>query len=316
MDPIAIVVVVLVVVLVIAAGLSLLTVRSQTTRIDERLERVTYQNRVIVRGTALDEELSKGINERVVLPWLRRMHGYLVGMTPANVMETTRQRIDRAGNPPGLKVATFLPVWYVGILVGVVGFVLIMMLWSQAPLLNRVLFGGIVLVLGVVGPNYWLDGKIKARQHKIRRTLPDIIDLLVVSTEAGTGLDGALSVVIKRKGGALPEEFDRLLTEVRLGKSRQRAWEDMGNRVDVQDLSMLISALRQAEQLGVSIANTLRTQADALRTRRSIQVRQIAATLSLRMLFPLIFCILPSLFVVVLGPGFLSISGGLGAVFG
>jgi len=286
---------------------------SRAVRVSERLDAVQRQSRIVVRGTRLDSELSKSLFERVVLPQIKRFRDRLVGMAPAEMIQAARQRLDRAGNPPNLTVATFLAMKLFALMGGVLGAMLVGLLWHGA-LFPRLLMAGCVLAIGLLGPDYLVEGKIRQRQAAIRKSLPDIIDLLVVSTEAGTGLDGALAVVIKRKRGPLPDEFARLLTEVRLGKSRQQAWADLGERTGVQDLQMLIAALRQAEQLGVSIANTLRTQADSLRTRRSMQIRQVAATLSVKMLFPLIFCILPALFIVVLGPGLMSLSSGFAAL--
>lgn len=286
---------------------------SRTVRVGERLQAVQQQSRVVVRGTALDSALNQSLFERVLAPHLRAARDQIVGLAPSEMLQTIRKRLDRAGNPPQLTVATVLAMKFVALMAGVLGALLVMLL-SNSGLGLRLVMVACLLAIGLLGPDYFLEGKIRTRQSIIRKTLPDIIDLLVVSTEAGTGLDGALSVVIRRKHGPLSDEFSRLLTEVRLGKARQEAWADMGERVGVQDLLMLIAALRQAEQLGVSIANTLRAQADALRTRRSMQVREVAATLSVKMLFPLIFCILPALFIVVLGPGLMALSGGFAAL--
>jgi len=290
-----------------------LVAESQNVRVGERLHAVQKQSRVIVRGTTLDSELSKSLFQRMVVPSIASLRQRLLDLAPSQMVASVRERLDRAGNPSYLTVPTFITLKVICALGGVLGFFLVGLL-LEGTLLMRLGIAGCVLAAGVMGVDYLLEGKIRTRQNKIRKSLPDIIDLLVVSTEAGTGLDGALAVVLKRKHGPLPDEFDRLLTEVRLGKSRQQAWQDMGERVGLTDLQMLIAALRQAEQLGVSIANTLRTQADALRTRRSIQIRRVAATLAVKMLFPLIFCILPAMFVVVLGPGLMSISGGFEAL--
>jgi tight adherence protein C len=282
---------------------------SRTVRVGERLQAVQQQSRVVVRGTTLESTLNQSLFERVVAPQLRALRDQIVVLAPSEMLQTTRKRLDRAGNPPQLTVASLVAMKFFALMAGMLGALLVALL-GPGSLGLRLVMSGCLLAIGLLGPDYLLEGKIRTRQSAIRKSLPDIIDLLVVSTEAGTGLDGALSVVIKRKRGPLPDEFSRLLTEVRLGKARQEAWADMGERVGVQDLLMLIAALRQAEQLGVSIANTLRAQADALRTRRSMQIRQVAATLSVKMLFPLIFCILPALFIVVLGPGLMSLSGG------
>ena len=286
---------------------------SRTVRVGERLQEVQQQSRVVVHGTSLHADLNKSLFERVLTPQLQKVREKLVGMAPSQMLQTTRARLDRAGNPPNLTVASFVAMRFFCMMGGALGAILAGLLLHGTPLL-KIGMAGCILAVGMMGPDYIIEGKIRTRQAAIKKSLADIIDLLVVSTEAGTGLDGALTVVIKRKRGPLPEEFTRLLTEVRLGKARQQAWQDMGERVGIQDLLMLIAALRQAEQLGVSIANTLRTQSDSLRTKRSMAIRTMAATMSVKMLFPLIFCILPALFVVVLGPGLMSVSAGFGAL--
>ena len=286
---------------------------SRVVRVGERLQEVQQQSRVVVRGTRLDAALNKSLFDRVLAPQLQGARDHVVALAPSEMLQSTRRKLDRAGNPPKLTVASFVAMKFFCMMGGALGAVLVGLL-VHGTLMLRLGGAGCVLLLGMMGPDYLLEGKTRQRQATIRKALPDIIDLLVVSTEAGAGLDGALAVVIKRKHGPLPDEFRRLLTEVRLGKSRQTAWQDLGERVGVQDLLMLIAALRQAEQLGVSIANTLRTQSDALRTRRSIQIRQAAATLSIKMLFPLIFCILPALFVVVLGPAVMTLSTGFASM--
>ncbi|HEY3396537.1 MAG TPA: type II secretion system F family protein [Armatimonadota bacterium] len=303
--------------LLVFAALAVLVVglvgESRAVRVGERLQAVQQQSRIIVRGTSLDSALSKSFFDRVVMPQFSKLRERIMGLAPSEMVQTTRRRLDRAGNPPGLPVATFISMRFFSMMAGTLGALLLGMLWNGG-LLVRLTLALCIMAVGFIGPDYLVEGKIRTRQATIRKSLPDLIDLLVVSTEAGSGLDGALSVVIKRKRGPLPDEFRRLLTEVRLGKARQDAWADLGDRVGIQDLQMMIAALRQAEQLGVSIANTLRTQADALRTRRSMAIRQAAATLSVKMLFPLIFCILPALFIVVLGPGLMSLATGFSSI--
>lgn len=293
----------------LAAALVAVLGESRAVRVGERLHDVQQHGRFVVRGTALEQELSKSFTQRVIAPLFRAAGARAASLAPDELVDSTRRRLDRAGNPEYVTVPVFILLKFVFALLGVFGGLLVILAWS-GPITTRAIMALACVAVGMLAPDYWLDGRIRARQTVIRKSLPDIIDLLVVSAEAGTGLDGALGVVIKRKHGPLPEEFHRLLTEVRLGKSRQDAWADMGTRVGLHDLEMLIAALRQAEQLGVSIANTLRTQAEALRTRRSMQVRQLAATLSVKMLFPLIFCILPAMFIVVLGPGVMAMVGG------
>ncbi len=283
---------------------------SHAVRISERVDEVQQRTRVVVEGTQLDTELSKSIGQRLILPGLQRVRDQVMQLAPSQAVAAARDKLDRAGSPAGLTVGSFLTLRFIVFIAGLIGAGALYMLWPTPMLLHRVLGSSLLVLLGVLGPDYYLDLKIKGRQYAIRKSLPDAIDLLVVSAEAGTGLDGALTVVIKRKEGPLVDEFSRVLAEMRLGKGRQQAWEDMANRVDLDELRMLVAALRQAEQLGVSIAKTLRSQADSLRTQRSLRVRQIAASLSIKMLFPLIFFILPALFITVLGPGLMSVMSG------
>ncbi len=279
---------------------------SQAVRVAERIERVQH-SQAVVRGTMLGDALQKSLWERIVTPFLNKMRQRIVEITPEGMVRSAQQKLERAGNAPHLSLSSFLVTRVVAMVGGIAAAIWIAMTWDLSPM-AKLAVCLIVVLIGMLGPDTVLDGKIKARQTAIQKSLPDIIDLLVVSTEAGAGLDGALATVVERKKGPLVEEFERLLTEIRLGKSRAEAWSDMAERVDIADLNMLVASLQQAEQLGVSIANTLRTQAQALRKRRSMAVRQVAATLGLKMLFPLIFCILPAMFVVVLGPGLMSLS--------
>ncbi len=296
----------------IAALVVVFVGESRAVRVQERVEAVG-QNYIVRQGTSLDGELSKSIYQRLIAPALSRLRDQVMGLMPSQAIAATRHKIDQAGSPRYLRVSTFLTIKVASAAVGVVGFLALVLMWP-GPLLPKVVMAGGVLAIGALAPDYFITGMIRNRQNQIRKALPDIIDLLVVSAEAGTGLDGALAVVTKRKDGPLPDEFSRVLTEMRLGKARQQAWADMADRVDLMEMRMLVAALRQAEQLGVSIANTLRTQSDSLRNRRSIRIRQLAATLSVKMLFPLIFCILPALFIVVLGPALMSITGAMESI--
>ncbi len=290
----------------IALLVAVFATQSSAVRITERVEKV-QQATVVVRGTQLDTELSKSLTDRLIRPALHRLRDRVLQLAPSQAVSAARVKLDRAGSSASLNVSSFLALRFLSFVLGFAAAVAVFLLW-HGPALQKAVGAGFLILLGALGPDYSLDAKIKARQNTIRKSLPDIIDLLVVSAEAGTGLDGALAVVTKRKEGPLVDEFRRVLTEMRLGKGRQQGWEDLAERVALDELRMLVAALRQAEQLGVSIAKTLRSQADSLRTQRSLRVRQIAASLSIKMLFPLIFCILPALFIAVLGPALMTLS--------
>jgi len=279
--------------------------RSQATAVEERVTAVARRRSRI--GEALRHELSMPLRERLLAPWMRQLGGTLSGGSPGGARERIRLQLDRAGYPYGLTTETFMGLRGLALLVGGGLGAWGALMWHAAPL-ARV---GVVL-LGVVAgtflPQYLLEQYIRKRQQAIRKSLPDIMDLLVVCTEAGVGLDTALQEVIRRRQGPLVYEFNRLLSEVRMGKSRAQAWQDLAERTGVQEVRMLVTALLQAEQLGVSIAKTLRTQANALRNRRSQRIRVIAAGLAVKMLFPLVFSIFPAVFTVVLGPAVVSIA--------
>jgi tight adherence protein C len=168
--------------------------------------------------------------------------------------------------------------------------------------------GGILLaLLGAFMPDLWLQGRLKQRQQRIRKTLSDALDLLVVSVEAGTGFDGALRHVKERFPGPMSEEFDRVLQEMRLGKPRTDALRDMAARTGVEDVSVFVSAVCQADQLGVGMAQMLRAQSQSLRGRRIMQIKETAQKLPVKLLFPLVFCIFPAIFVAIVGPGLIRI---------
>jgi len=256
----------------------------------------------------LMEELALPFHLRVLAPVLQKALRSIGTLAPAEAIENARIELERAGSPGGLSAHSFIALRMFSVVAGVFAG-----LWLfRSPALEGSTFqmpiAGFALLAGVLGPQYLLQKNIEARHAQIRKALPDIIDLLVVSVEAGAGLDGALAEVCRRKEGPLPDEFARLLGEIRVGKTRKQAWQDMAERVAEDNLSALVAALAQAEELGVSIAKALRTQSDSLRTRRSLQIREIAAALPVKLLFPLIFFIFPALFVILLGPGLLSMT--------
>ena len=161
------------------------------------------------------------------------------------------------------------------------------------------------LGVGYLGPDFWLGRQIKARQKKIRLGLPDVLDLLVICVEAGLGLDQATARAAKELSKAQPAVADELsivALEQRAGRARSDAWKHMAERTDVDTVRNLVSMLVQAEQFGTSIAKTLRTHSDTLRTQRIQQGEEMAAKTTIKLIFPLVFFIFPCLFLVVLGP--------------
>ncbi len=164
---------------------------------------------------------------------------------------------------------------------------------------------GIGLVVGIFGfilPNIWLDRKIKDRLKEIMKSLPDAIDLLTISVESGLGFDPALQRVAEKWDNALTREFARVLSEMRIGKTKREALREMAQRCDEDGLTTFVSSVVQADTLGVPITQVLRIQSEAMRVRRRQKAEELAAKAPLKMLFPMIFLIFPALYVVILGP--------------
>ncbi|HEY1985211.1 MAG TPA: type II secretion system F family protein [Terracidiphilus sp.] len=215
-------------------------------------------------------------------------------------VSVVRQRLIRAGfrNDSAVKMFYGLKV-LVPLLLAILAFAT--GLADQNPFMVYTM----VLALGFLGPDFWLGRRIKARQKKIRRGLPDVLDLLIICIEAGLSLDMATSRTSAELMRAQPDLCDELgivVLEQRAGRPRQDAWRNLAERTDVDSLRSLVSILIQAEQFGTSIAKTLRIQADTLRTQRVQMVEEQAAKTSTKLVFPLVLFIFPSLFLVVLGP--------------
>lgn len=287
--------------------------RSRETVSAQRLDTAMRAGGLILSGTGLDESLSQSWYRRLAAPAFSRAMAALVTVASPRVVAVTQERMERAGKTSGGATTGFLLTKGALALVGVGG-VGGVVFYYEGPWTYAAVIGIAILAATTLVPEAIVNVIITQRQAQVRKSLPDVIDLLAVSAEAGTGLDGALSAVLRRKPGPLADEFGRLLFEMRLGKSRHEAWADMAKRVGLPELQSFVATLEQADQMGVSIANTLRAQSDAMRLKQSLMIRQQAATLALKMVFPLVFCILPALFVVVLGPGLMAIRSALGVM--
>jgi tight adherence protein C len=266
-----------------------------------------------VQARNLEEmELQLPFSERTLRPLvgrLSRMGGRLGSASSTDVAE---KRLAMAGNPGDLRVTDWMGVKIlVGTATGAIMFLLFGLL--VAGLMAGVFLGMLGFGIGFLLPEFWLGGKIKARQKIILKMIPDTLDLLTISVRAGLGFDAALAKVVEKLPGPLTDEFRRALAEVRVGKARRDALRDMVPRTNVAPLSAFIGAIIQAEQLGVSISKVLQVQSDQLRIERRQRAEEMAAKAPIKMLFPLVGCIFPSLFIVILGPAMLSIISVMGS---
>jgi tight adherence protein C len=261
-------------------------------------------------------ELQAPVFERTIRPLMGRLSGSVARVTSTSFSESTEKRLALAGNPGDLRVADWLGVKAIGVIVGVaIGFLLFVFpgLIKMPIGINFIMViagGGI----GFMAPEFWLGGRIKKRQKAILLAIPDALDLLTISVRAGLGFDGALGKVVEKLKGPLPDEFRRALAEIRVGKARRDALRDIVPRTEVPALTNFIGAVIQAEQLGVSISKVLQVQSEQLRIERRQRAEEMAAKAPIKMLFPLVGCIFPSLFIVILGPALILIMTGLSGV--
>ena len=258
-------------------------------------------------------ELQQPFAERTLRPLVGRLSRAGGRLSSASSASTSEKRLALAGNPGDLRLTDWMGVkMLVGIGTAAVLFLLFGVL--SGGLVQGAFVGVVGFFIGYLLPEFWLGRKIKARQKVILKMIPDTLDLLTISVRAGLGFDAALAKVVEKIPGPLSDEFRRALAEVRVGKARRDALRDMVPRTNVQPLSNFIGAIIQAEQLGVSISKVLQVQSEQLRIERRQRAEEMAAKAPIKMLFPLVGCIFPSLFVVILGPAIISLVKNLAIV--
>jgi tight adherence protein C len=290
-------------IILIFIGLSLPTPPSPE---QQRLQ--TYGTRP---RTLTEMEMSMPFSERVVLPLLRQVASILTRLRPQRNIEAMKHQLELAGNPNNWTPADFLGVRGIAAIVTLVlAFVFTIVLNTPVP--QNLLFWVVGLVLGFYLPVLWLRSKIRTRQHEIQKALPDALDMLCISVEAGLGFDAAMAKVIEKWDNELSRTFARASAEIRLGKLRRDALRDMANRCDVPDLSNFIAAVIQADQLGVSIAKVLRIQSEQMRVKRRQRAEELANQAPVKMVIPLVFLVFPSILIVLLGPAVLQFTTGGG----
>jgi tight adherence protein C len=252
-------------------------------------------------------ELQQPFIERTLRPLAARMSGSVSRVTSSSFSERTGKRLALAGNPGDLGVTDWLGIKAIGAIVGGILFFLIFTFMLGMGFLGGALMGLLGVIVGYIAPEFWLGRKVKARQKAILLMIPDTLDLLTISVRAGLGFDAALGRVVDKLKGPLSDEFRRALAEVRVGKARRDALRDIVPRTEVTPLTNFIGAIIQAEQLGVSISKVLQVQSEQLRIERRQRAEEQAAKAPIKMLFPLVGCIFPSLFIVILGPAIILI---------
>jgi tight adherence protein C len=258
-------------------------------------------------------ELQAPLVDRTLRPLMARMSGRASRMASTSFTQQTEKRLALAGNPGDLRVGDWMGIKTIGAIIGGALGTLLFVIPGLGILsfpLNLIAIP-VGAYLGYALPEFWLGGRIRKRQKLILLQIPDALDLLTISVRAGLGFDGALGKVVEKLHGPLTDEFRRALAEIRVGKPRRDALRDIVPRTEVTALTNFIGAIIQAEQLGVSISKVLQVQSEQLRIERRQRAEEMAAKAPIKMLFPLVGCIFPSLFIVILGPAIILIITGL-----
>lgn len=268
----------------------------------------TASDRLAVYGKdALREEtLSKPLSERAIAPVIMRVGSFMRRLTPVGYLERIQHKLLLGGLPGNLDAPSFVVIKLVTTILGIVLAFLARGVGGGG--LQQVALFVLPIVMGFFGPDAWLARKVDERRTTMQKALPDVLDLLVISVEAGLGFDAALARVVGTVPGPLSEEFFRMLQETRVGVSRRDAMRHLMDRTDLDELRSFLLAMLQAEAFGVAIARVLRVQADEMRVKRRQRAQEKAFGAPVKLVFPLVFCIFPALFVVLLGPAAISIS--------
>jgi tight adherence protein C len=273
-----------------------LSVRAARARLGD------YEAPVIKR----EEDLKDSFAERVLEPVARVVLGQAARVLPTTYMDKVRHKLALAGKGEPEEVDRF----FVARIMSIVAIpVLWLVVWRLTSLTGETLVASLAFIAfaGAVGPDAWLNRVVADRQFDIRRKLPDVLDLLTISVEAGLGFEQALARTVTLVPGPLSDEFSRMLGEMRAGSSRADALNALDARTEIAELRSFILALLQADSFGVSVGSILRHQAEEMRVRRHQMAQEQAQKAPVKMLFPMVFCIMPALFVVIAGPAVLGI---------
>lgn len=306
-------------ILVVLAAVALVVIGLRYSKSDEeedplmaRLAEYSQRGEV----SSLEEiELSQSFSERVIIPFMRRIGEISARFTPQKVLEDTRLKIERAGNPGRIDAATLLASRFVvaAILGGLMFFAGAFSGWGAGQLF---LVGLGTTLFGFFLPQLWLQDRIQRRQKEVRNAMPDALDLLTICVEAGLGFDAAMAKVSEKWENELSMAFARAIREVQLGKLRRDALRDMADRLGIPEMTSFVAAIIQSEQLGVSMAKVLRIQSEQMRLKRRQRAEEQAHKAPVKMILPMAFLTFPSIFIILLTPAAFKIMEAFGGGIG
>jgi tight adherence protein C len=301
MDPMFIIICVCVIGFCVLLGMAFQP-SSETSSISQRLEGLKAGQQPRGISSLRDQdEMSKSAFTRVVLPMVDKLSKFFSQMTPVTSLNRAKVSIIRAGLLGKVTPTQITTLSY--ILMGVVPFCSLSFTGMPTSFMSKPAFILIIgAILGYRLPFGYIEGKAKARQHEIRKALPFTLDLISISVEAGMALDGAMAIVMEKSRGPMADELNLTLREIRLGKGRNEALIDMGDRLGVEELKSFVTAVTYIAKLGGSLVDVIRIQAQAMRIKRRQRAEEKAMKTPVKIMIPLVLFIFPSMFIVILGP--------------
>ncbi len=283
--------------------------------LEERLSEFVTRGETV----SLEEiELSQPFSQRIIVPIAKKMGEFVMRFTPQNAITSMSRKVELAGNPGNVDPAIFFALRFVGIPLGGI-FIILAYIAPPGSFLDGkgLLLGLPAAILGFYLPDLLLQSRIDRRQKDIRKAMPDGLDLLTICVEAGLGFDAAMSKLYEKWDNELGRAFGRVVREIQLGKLRREALRDMADRLGVTEMSSFVAAVIQSEQLGVSMAQVLRIQADQMRIKRRQIAEEAAHKAPIKMLIPMAIFIFPALCIVLMAPAILIlIESGVGPLGG
>jgi tight adherence protein C len=273
-------------------------------RLEDRLnefvaEEAVDNTRASIAFTIQTRDISGSITSRIFVPFLKGITSFVGRLTPASTMDEIRTQLIIAGSPMGLGAREFFGMRLISVAIGLI----LGLFFFRRGLSQLNVVGGFAAILFFFyAPLLWLKSRVESRQRTIRKGLPDALDLLTVCASAGLGFDQALQRVSEQMHTPIAVELGRVISEMEMGLSRRDALKNLSERLRVQELSSFVSFILQSDQLGMSISETLHTQADQMRIERRFRAQEQAQTIPSKMLLPMAFLIFPALLAMILGP--------------
>jgi tight adherence protein C len=266
----------------------------------------SMQSSELPAGSVRQQELAVPVMRRVVLPGLSGISRRILRFTPPSIVERLDQELVYAGSPAGWDGARLLALkWLAAAAVGLLTVFGLPVL--GVGVLQALIVALVTTLIGYYLPEWMFRATASRRQEQIRKALPDALDLLSITVQAGLGFDAALEKVSKEMAGPLGEELYRVVQEIRLGKGRGEALRSLGERTTVDELKAFVMAMVQAEIFGISISRVLEVQAEESRVKRRQRAEEQAQKLPVKIIFPLVLCIFPAILAITLGPAAITI---------